>query len=97
MKILLHLPRNSEAEIEPKLNSDIIVRPKFYKKSGWVPVFYITTVDNYNHEERHVFSISASTKQLKVEKLLEVIPAFNDKEQERANDRRSADDETAED
>jgi hypothetical protein len=79
MKIVIHLPRHSEAELEPSLRTDLSVKPKFYKKTGWVPVFYFTTVDAHQREERHVLMVSAANKQIKVEKLVEVIPACNEK------------------
>jgi hypothetical protein len=75
MKLVVHLPRQSEAELEPRLKEDLVIRPKFYKKTGWVPVFHFTTSDAKNREERHVLLVSAATKQIKVEKLVEVIPA----------------------
>jgi hypothetical protein len=63
----------------------VTVRPKFYKKTGNVPVFYFTTVDSRGREERHVLLISAANKQIKVEKLVEVVPACNeDKERQNA-------------
>lgn len=80
MKIVIHLPRKSEASVTPDPKSDLTVHPKFYKKMGLVPVFYFTTIDAHNHEERHVLSINAANKQMKVEKLVEVVPVCDAKE-----------------
>jgi hypothetical protein len=74
MKIQIHLPRQSEAEIEPPLKTDLTVKPKFYKTEGLVPVFYFTTVDAKHREEKHVMLINAKSKKISVEKLKEVIP-----------------------
>lgn len=97
MKVLIHLPRQTEAEIEPTVKTDITIKPKFYKRAGLVPIFYFTTVDAHQREERHVLLISAASKQIKVEKLVEVVPACDDKEAHNANSSGSADDEASED
>jgi hypothetical protein len=78
MRIRIHLPRKSEASIQPFIDEDIIVTPKFYKRTGWVPIFYFTTIDAGDKEERHVLSISAANKYVRVEKLNEVVPACDE-------------------
>ncbi len=84
MKIRIHLPRKTEGEIHPPhIKTDIEVTPKFYKKTGLVPVFYFTTVDAKGHEEQHVLSVNAANKRVVVEKLVEVVP-YCDVENEEA-------------
>ncbi len=78
MEVKIHLPRKSEAELNPTLEQDLIVRPKFYKRTGWVPVFHMTTVDEQGNEELYTMVISAATKQIRVDKLVEVVPACDD-------------------
>jgi dUTPase len=97
MRIQIHLPRQSEAEIEPTIRSDITVKPKFYKKMGLVPVFYFTTIDKKNREERHVLMINAASKRMTVEKLVEVVPICDEREPKDATADGPADNETAED
>ncbi len=74
MQILIHLPRKSEADISPMPEDDLCITPKFYKRTGYVPVFYITTVDANGEEEKHVLVLSAANKILRVDKLVEVVP-----------------------
>lgn len=74
MKIKLHLPRPSEADLHPELTEDIVVKPRFYKQTGWTKVLYITVEDAKGKSEQYIMSVSATTKNLKVDKLKEVVP-----------------------
>ncbi len=76
MKIVFHLPRESEATITPNQKQDFTVIPKFYRRVGWFTLLHFTTVDAKGREEPHILSINATNKQIRVEKLTEVIPAF---------------------
>ncbi len=78
MQIKLHLPRRSEAEIEPEQKQDLIITPKFYKRSGSVTFCYLTTVDSNGQEEYYMMTISASSKRLHIEKLVEVVPSCDE-------------------
>ena len=75
MKLGIQLPRKSEASIKPdNIDNDIIIKPRFYRRKGWVNIVYFTVVDAHNHEDRYVLTVSAGNKQLRLEKLIEVIP-----------------------
>jgi hypothetical protein len=74
VKVILHLPRPSEAAMEPSLKQDLVITPRFYRKTGVVPVAYISTEDAKGRKEQYVLQIHAGTKQLRVEKLVEVVP-----------------------
>ena len=78
MQVIIHLPRRSEAEITPLQEEDLVITPKFYKKTGWIPILHFTTTDARGNEEQHVLSISAATKLLRIDKLVEVIPECDD-------------------
>lgn len=84
MKVQIHLPRQSEAEIKPPLSGDLTIRPKFYKKTGLVPILHFTTIDGRNREERYVMLLSATSRQVRIEKLVEVIPDCDIEEQPNA-------------
>jgi hypothetical protein len=74
VKINIHLPRRSEADVDPKLESDLVIRPKFYKRTGMVPILYFTAVNKQGKEDRHVLLINAASGNIRVERLVEVIP-----------------------
>lgn len=99
MKIILHVPRKSEAELHPDLKQDISVTPRFYHRQGLVPVFYFTTVDAKGNEEKHVLTINAGNKKMHINKLVEVVPACDEdkKSINHANNGRSTSDTSAED
>lgn len=78
MKIKVHLPRRSEADIAPPQKQDIEIQPKFYRKTGWSPILYFTTVDSKGDEEQHIMSIHAGNKGIKIERMIEVTPACDD-------------------
>ena len=100
MKIQIHLPRQSEAEIEPALEDDITVLPKFYKKSGFVNFLYITTITAKGKETRHVLTVNASNGKLLLNSLVEVMPDCdnpNKREKKDAESSGQTDDEAVQD
>ncbi len=94
MKLKIHLPRESEAKITPTIRQDIEIAPRFYKRNGWVPVFYFTAVDAKGNEVQYVMTVSAGTMQVRIEKLVDVIPACDedDVKEEDVNDSGQSDD-----
>ena len=78
MKIRFHLPRESEAKLSPALKQDLDIHPRFYKKAGFTPFIYFTTVDAKGNEEPYVMLVNAASKAIRVEKLVEVIPACDE-------------------
>lgn len=74
MKLTLHLPRASEATIKPAVASDINIEPVFYKKKGWVNTLFLTTQDAKGRSTQYVLSVNAGNKDLKLEKLVAVVP-----------------------
>lgn len=85
MKIRIQLPRESEARVFPVQKQDIDVIPRFYKKTGLVPVFYLTTIDANGHEEPHVLLLNAANKQIRIDKLVEVIPQCDEEKSTKAS------------
>lgn len=79
MKIVVHWPRPVEASVTPMHSNEIEIQPKFYRRTGMVPVLHITTHDVRKKEERYVLSVSAASGQLKIERLIEVVPLCDDK------------------
>ncbi len=80
MKVKIHLPRKSEADITPSQKQDLEIHPRFYRKTGWSPILYFTTIDSKGNEEQHIMFVHASNKGLKIERLQEVTPACDDDE-----------------
>lgn len=85
MKIKVHLPRPTEATVTPKALEEVVIVPKFYKKTGFVPIFYMTTEDSFGNEERYVVQISGTSKFVRTDKLVEVIPDCDEPEHKRRN------------
>jgi hypothetical protein len=86
MRIQLHLPRKSEAELSPEIDADIYIRPRFYKRTGTVPVLYLSTIDAFNKMEHYVLLINATSKNIRCEKLVEVAPACNEYKRKESKD-----------
>jgi hypothetical protein len=74
MHAKIHLPRESEGAVKIQADGDIVIKPRFFKKIGWVPLFHMTLTDANKREDNYVVMVSAATKYIKVEKLVEVVP-----------------------
>lgn len=74
MHAKIHLPRESEGTVKPPLEGDITIKPRFFKRVGWVPLFGLTVSDANKREDNYIVMVSAATKYIKIEKLVEVTP-----------------------
>jgi hypothetical protein len=74
MHLTIHVPRPYEAEVKPALKQDLEIRPRFYRKQGWVPLLPITVSDAKGRERRYMLSVSATNGAVVTQEMKEVIP-----------------------
>lgn len=97
MKIQVQLPRISEADVDHKPNKDVIITPIFYRRNGFSPFMHFTVTNDLGVIERYVLSVNGSNMNLRVDHLVPVTPACEDKsKQEKENAATKSGDTTAE-
>ncbi len=78
MKVSVHLPRESEASLhQPSLKGDITITPRVYKRIGLVTIAHLTVATEHA-VERYSLMVSTANGQLRIEKLVEVVPACDE-------------------
>lgn len=85
MKIVVHLPRASEATVQhnDKPEGDITIKPRVYAKNGLVNVLHFSVANAKGETDRYVVTVSAANKGLRLQKLVEVVPACDEDAEEK--------------
>jgi len=85
MQFKIHVPRLSEAEVQPRMKDDLIVTPRVYRKTGRMPALYVTSTDDNGHVYEYVVYQNASDATLSISQMTLVTPKCDTRPKEVAS------------